>query len=409
MSFNLADPADFARITLSDASQAANALKELRGDDRWDIQEGSYKASDSNRPILFHVFTTKEDYQAAVPSIQDTGGRRKIKYQYPYRDGQTTNDIGRAALHFNVDIVFHGTNYLEAFKLLLNEMNKPVPGELVHPVMGRFQCVMETYEVTHNNSMRKAMTVKVNFTEHNFSIGSLDQLSDIKSFKKAISDATTLFSLLDNAIAVILNAIFLPRTLRDRLVDSIRIYADQVGRILVAMNTAFNFGGVDIDLPNLRPTNQSGGTDGGDTFPVVSVPDSPITSVPTTVTTPTPTSAAVAVEDIKKQMDTSRQALSAIIVEMKASADGQGALEFYDQILDMERTAILQQSAFEAGVKTSRARIIEYTAPRVMSLREVSFLNGISFDQLKDLDQLNPGLDSVNYIAAGTVVRLPLI
>lgn len=405
---DLSNPANFAALTMTDASQAQQALKELRGGDRWDIQESSYQASDSPVPVLFHVFQSKEDYQAAVPSVQDTGGRHKVKYKYPYRDGQTTNDLGRKALGFSFDVILHGENYLEAFKKILREMNKPVPGELVHPVMGRFQCVMEDYEVTHNNQLRKAMSVRFQMVEHNFSIGSLDDISDIKNFKKSLIDCTNAFSLIDTAISSILNALFLPQTLKDRLNDTMREYASQYGRILTAMNTVFNPGGSTSDIPTLNPTEDPGGTDGGDTFPLVTTPESPVTSVPGSVVSPT-TSAAVAVETIKQAIDINRTSLASLLTDLRGLSGGQGALDFYQDILNLQQTTIMQQDAFESGVQASRARIVEYRTPRVMSLREIAFLNGISFDQLKDVDQLNPGLESVNYIATGTTVRLPLI
>lgn len=405
---DIGKPANFAALTLTSASQAQQALKELRGDDRWDIQEGSYQASDSAKPVLFHVFQSKEDFQAAVPSVQDTGGRHKVKYKFPYRDGQTTNDLGRTPLGFSFDVIFHGTNYLDAFKAILREMNKPVPGELVHPVMGRFQCVMETYQVTHSNQMRKAMSVQFVMTEHNFSIGSLDQVSDTKNFKKALIDCTNAFSLIDEAISSVLDATFLAQTLKDRFNDTMREYASQYGRILSAMNSVFNPGGSSADIPTLNPTDDPGGTDGGDTFPLITTPEAPLTSVPSSVVSPT-TSAAVAVETIKQAIDINRAALATIMTELKAVQGGQGALDFYQEILNLQETTIMQQDAFESGVQVSRARIVEYRTPRVMSLREIAFLNGISFDQLKDVDQLNPGLESVNYIAAGTTVRLPLV
>lgn len=402
--FDLANPADFAKLTLTDASQAAQALKELVGESEWLIQEGSYQASDSATPVLFHVFESKTDYNAALPSVTDAGGRRKVKYIYPYRDGQTTNDLGRKALTFNIDVVFHGTNYLEAFKRVLNEMDRPTPGKLVHPVMGTFQCVMEDYNITHSNEQRRALAVRFVMIEHNYDVGSLRDLGELKTFKKTLTDATTAFSFLDDAISAINNALNLPQLLKNSLVESIRIYSDRFGKILVRMNTLFNSGGSSSDIPNLRPTNTEDGSN--DTFPVTTVPD-PISAVPEEVVSPT-TITAVAVDDIQKEIVVNRNELSVILTTMSEADNGQGALDFFDQIINLRQTSILQQDAFEAGVQSSKARIIEYVVPREMSIREVAFLNGISLDNIIDIDLLNPQLESVNLISAETIVKIPV-
>ena len=404
--FDLANPADFAKITLTDASQAAQALKALVGENEWLIQEGSYQASDSATPVLFHVFESKTEYNAALPSITDAGGRRKVKYNYPYRDGQTTNDLGRKALVFNIDVVFHGTNYLEAFKRVLNEMDRPTPGKLVHPVMGTFQCVMEDYSITHSSEQRRALTARFVMTEHNYDIGSLRDLGEIKTFKKTLTDATTAFSFLDDVISAVNNALNLPQLLKNSLIESIRIYSDQYGKILTKLNALFNSGGSSNDIPNLRPTNSEGGTSGGDTFPVTA-PSDPISDVPDTVVSPI-TITAVAVEDVQKDIAINRDALAKLILDLSNTNQGQGALDFYDQITNLRQILILQQNTFEAGVQSSKARIVEYTVPREMSIREVAFLNGISLDTIIDIDTLNPQLESVNLIPQGTVMKIPV-
>lgn len=401
--FDLANPADFARITLTDASQAAQALSQLTGESEWLIQEGSYQASDSNAPVLFHVFETKTGYQAALPSITDTGGRRKVKYIYPYRDGQTTNDLGRKPLQFSFDVVFHGNNYLEAFKRVLNEMDRPTPGKMIHPIMGTFQCVMEDYQVTHSNDQRKALTVRFTMVEHNYDIGSLRDLGEIKTFKKTLTDATTVFTFLDDAISAINNALNLPQLIKNSIVESIRVYSDRFGKILNKMNTLFNSGGSTTDIPNLNPTNAEDGSN--DTFPTITT--DPLSNVPETVVSPT-VIAAVAVDDAQKDIVISRNEMTDIIKTLSATNDGQGALDFFDQIINLKQSIVLQQEAFEAGVKSSKTRIVEFTVPREMSIREVAFLNGIPLDNISDLDIINPQLESVNLIAAGIVLKVPV-
>jgi hypothetical protein len=62
----------------------------------------------------------------------------------------------------------------------------------------------------------------------------------------------------------------------------------------------------------------------------------------------------------------------------------------------------------EAGLSSSRARVILYTVPRTMSVREAAFLNGLTPNQCADVELMNPELDIVNFIPAGTVLQIPV-
>ena len=82
---DLNKPLDFARATMGDLGAV---LQTFTGQDAgdWDIQEASYNN------VVFHVFASKQIYNGAISQINDSGGRRKVKYQFPYQDGQTTDD-----------------------------------------------------------------------------------------------------------------------------------------------------------------------------------------------------------------------------------------------------------------------------------------------------------------------------
>ena len=128
--FDLGSSADFSRLT----QQSLGSVSQLidgRDPGLWDLLEGSYNG------VLFHVFRSKVDWQGALSQIQDAGGRRKVKYQYPYRDGQTTDDLGRKPGSFTMEIVIHGLRYMRGLAALEREFDKPTPGTLIHPIRGQ--------------------------------------------------------------------------------------------------------------------------------------------------------------------------------------------------------------------------------------------------------------------------------
>ncbi len=101
---NINKALDFATLTNSIASDAA--LQALQIDRQyWLLTEGSYKGGGKDgQRVVFHVMTSVLDYNGAVARVVDKGGRRKAKIGFPYVDGQTTDDLGRKAENFEVDI-----------------------------------------------------------------------------------------------------------------------------------------------------------------------------------------------------------------------------------------------------------------------------------------------------------------
>ncbi len=97
--------------------------------------------------------------------------------------------------------------------------------------------------------------------------------------------------------------------------------------------------------------------------------------------------------------------LGAVIASIDANG---GSLELFDTNLDLKQTAVQMQDVLEKGIASSQAQIIDYTTPQEMSIREVAFANGLSVQRVQDIDLLNPDLLSVNFIAKGTQVKVPV-
>jgi hypothetical protein len=395
---DLGSASGFAKATLS---SVAGLLSEFTGRDPgvWDILEGSYNG------VLFHVFQSKETYSAAVGQIADSGGRRKVKYQFPYKDGQTTDDLGRKPESFNVNVVLHGNDYMRGFQKLMRELDKATPGDLVHPIRGRMRVVPEDWQITHTSEQRKAVALQITFIEHNFSVGDVRQLKD-PTVKGALAKALDALKAVDRAITNIEGAVIFANNLKTSITSGLADFKAGYAKVLGRMNKSFNQGG-SVDIPGLLPVNEGGNGSTGGTFPTVASPSDPFSSVPVAEISATVT-AALAVEQLTKEVNQLRADIEESIATIEAGADGAGALEFYSEILGLKTSAILLQEVLETGVASSQARIIEYRVPRLMSLREAAFVNGLDVNRVSEIDLLNPDLDSTNYVPKGTVLKVPV-
>jgi hypothetical protein len=389
--FDFNNPFDFAKATLSTgAGQLADFSDVLEGRDPalWDIQEGSYNG------VLFHVFTSKSSYQAGLSASVDTGGRRKVYYMFPYQDGQTSDDLGRKPETFQMDILIHGQRYLTGLRNLITQFQKPQPGVLIHPVMGELRCVVQDYTLTHNHEHRKAAELRVTFAEHNFEISRLTQTKDNTLFG-ALSAAIAGINAIEQTVTRIQTFVGIATSVRNRALTRLSTLKAGYATLLTNINTSFN--GDAAGIPSLLPVNQ-GGNRGSDGELVTDIFRTAANTISET------TAQALAIEQLIKDTNTIRADIAGSIVELK-SID---ALEFYAEILDLRKSAVLIQQALEAAVSSSQPRVINYTTPRLMSIREVAFANGVALSRIQDLDLLNPSLESTNFIPKGVMLKVSL-
>lgn len=402
--FDLNSPTDFARLTLSGAGSILQ-LFTGRGESEWRIEEAAFWHDPRNK-VVFHVFKSATDFNAAVSSVVDQGGRRNAKFLFPYQDGQLTEDLGRTPETFELDVLIFGDNYLRAFNNLMRRLNDPRPGTLQHPVRGELTCKMESYTITHASEARKAVAIRLTMVEHSF--------NGVFTFKRvdpsapgALQKLTSAFSKIEAAINAVEGTINAVRTVKNLIIQNLNEYKFFFARVGRDMNATFNAGN---DIPALLPT-QDGGIqlDDGDfsdtgQAPVVS-PNDPLANLPSQYIDGT-LGTALATEQIQKNIEQARQNLSVVIAQMEAINNGLGALEFYSQIIGLKETALDLQDAYEKGKASSNVKLIEFITPREMSLREVAYANGIPVDAADQIWLLNPELLSTNYIAPGTKLRV---
>jgi hypothetical protein len=396
MSFNLNSPTDFAALTLSGASSILNQFTGLNNE-QWDIQEGAYVKDDKSL-VKFLVFKTPENYNGAVDSIQDTIARRVVPFKYPYVDGQTTEDMGREGSHYEFDILLFGKNYYSAYTALLAQMNTSTPGVLIHPVLGRIQAKFKEAIVTHRSSVRQAVALKATFYEHNFDISFK---SPVDSTKSKLADAVAFISKISNVITAVQSNLAVLSTVRNIIGGKLGTYQADYTATLVAMNTTFN-NGSSSDIPGLLPNNSSANS----SFSVASAQNDIFSNISPTQIQAQQSPALASLQAINRVSANRVLALDAISA-MESANSGEGSLIYYDEITTLKQSAAAMQGVLQLGIQSSNSTIKNYKVPRLMSVREVCFLNGISVDRSYEIETLNPTLLSMNYIEEGTVVQVP--
>lgn len=364
-----------------------------RSPSEWDIVEASFNG------LLIHVFQSQTNYNAALPTVSDRGGRRKVRYQFPYQDGQTTDDLGKKPEAFELDILLFGQNYSQALGKLFAEFNKPTPGILIHPVRGQVNVVVTDYEILHTYEKRKAAEVRVTFEEHTFTIGSFRQQKD-SSVKGALSAALGAFQLIQNAILTVAGVTKFATSLVNQVKQGLADFQSGYATLLGSMNTTFN-GGSAATIPALLPVNQGGtltpsGGQSSSTFPIVGA----IQTVPPGLSTQV--AVALAVVNLTKEVNDLRQQATVLVDQLKA-LDG---LLFYQNIIDLKNSMILMQTVLETGILSSQVQLVNYVTPRLMTIREVAFANGIPISRISDLVLLNHDVPSYNFIPEGTSIQV---
>jgi prophage DNA circulation protein len=78
-----------------------------------------------------------------VDTAERSGGRRGVTHEYPFRDQPHREDTGGMPRTFNVEGHVIGENYFAARDALIAELEKPGPGELVHPYYGTLRVAVD--------------------------------------------------------------------------------------------------------------------------------------------------------------------------------------------------------------------------------------------------------------------------
>lgn len=401
--FDLNSPTDFVRAVAGSGASALQGIQaQLENPQDWDIAEGSYNG------ILFHVFQSAPGYQAGLDNIQDTTGRRLTKFQFPYQDGQTTDDLGRMGASYTFSVLLHGNNYLNAYIRLKREIDNVEPGELIHPVLGEITAKLEELTVQHRSDSRKSMMLSLTFVEHSFDTPEI-ALTDDVSVKSALSRAVQAFAEIDAALVNIDATILFVQSVKNSITALVESFKGNYARTLSSMNASFNNTGSE-DIPGLLPVNQGGtlnedGTFASDEFRFASSPNDPFQSAPIDQLRAEEAN-VFTVQEIENQVNQRREEVNNIINQLEQT--NESSLEFRQDILNFKGIAFRLKDILERGRQSSRLRTISYTTPRLMTVREVAYAVGINNNRVDEIELLNKELDSLNFIPKGTELKVPV-
>lgn len=85
-----------------------------------------------------------------LADLSISGGKRLVVDEYPEQDEHTVDELGKKPRRFRVRALVAGDSYLDTRDRLLDALEQPGPGELVHPWRGRVQVYTGEVEVTHD-------------------------------------------------------------------------------------------------------------------------------------------------------------------------------------------------------------------------------------------------------------------
>ena len=78
----------------------------------------------------------------SVESSEASGGRRVVVHEFPGGDQPSTEDLGRRRHEYPLDVLVTGPDYMGLRDRLIEALDAPGPGELVHPYLGRKNVVV---------------------------------------------------------------------------------------------------------------------------------------------------------------------------------------------------------------------------------------------------------------------------
>lgn len=100
-----------------------------------------------------------------VTSAEQTAGRRTQLHEYPLRDKPLAQDMGRATRFPRFQAFVIGSDFVSEAKRLIEALEQPGAGELVHPLLGSMTVsVLEPASVVFDEELGKA-TFQLSFVE----------------------------------------------------------------------------------------------------------------------------------------------------------------------------------------------------------------------------------------------------
>ena len=401
----------------------------------WNLQQGSFTVGSnpggllggianifSNNTVTFFVENPIGQFPGqttAIDTATDSGGRRLAVYEFPYVDGQSIQDLGKKGERFTFNIKFFGSNYQILFKDFIEIVTKSnQKGTLNHPVRGSFPARFLEWEYVHRHDEWNSVTIKATFIEDN-----TDQISGLNIFNSINSilrNGLQVFSSVQSTIVTAISStvavLALPSSIATNLIQSFKNVAAQVSSLLGQLAATYSS---DAQLQqlfsnattlavvlqaNTGTVASSTANPTGQIPPVYQVGFSPTdqANIATNLSNYV-NSNQITPQQALFAANQARSLIAAAIAEVNSALGNEG----YSIVLQYRVLAVQIQTVTQAAIANIQTQVTLYTVPFPMSLRQVAFLNGLAADRQNDIENLNPYLQSINYVSAGTILQVP--
>jgi hypothetical protein len=305
---------------------------------------------------------------------------------------------------------------------------------------------MDSFELLHASDSRNCVVLRLTMLESNLDEISYSRMAKISTFKSAFAAIAKTINQINGVINYIQGAVMFAAGVKNMMTQITGTYGEAYKEACRFINGVFNASS--YDLASILP--QNGKT--SSVFKSALSPNDPFANIDLRELSKETVTAIVA-KSLETVLDTLRQEANllsktlavaeerALTIEpgmafllgrkpdgtltddkqtsiasnlvdkfnsspgaLAAIPDHQGALYFADQIKIIRDSVLAMQQAYDLGLQSNRTKLVRYTTPRLMSIREVAFELGVDFEKLNEIDALNPALESVNFIPKGTVV-----
>ncbi len=132
----------------------------------------------SFRKVEFHVSGT--DGQL---------GRRTVLHEYPLRDLPYAEDLGRKSREFTLEAFVIGTDYMAARDALIDAIEAPGPGELVHPFRGRMNVAITAARISESTDFGGMAKFSLTFVEAGQNLQPAAAVNTVAAVTVAADDA----------------------------------------------------------------------------------------------------------------------------------------------------------------------------------------------------------------------------
>lgn len=396
---------------------------------QWNLLRGVYTTNSGQSFVFFFEKPDQDEPKTnmtGISDVTDSGGRRLAVYKYPYIDGQQVADMGREGETFTLNIKFWGLNYQKRMndfiRVLLNDNSG---GTVVHPVRGAIPARFRDHEFVHRYDEFSAVTIKAVFVEDNTGKIQLIQTpvaSPDSKLRSALSKMVSAQAFIQQNIFAVQAILLLPGALANAMKSRLDSIVGQMSQLLgqlgvtfssnqtlktAAMQAAVLASGSITDLSSgTVQTVQTGGqVSSAQLPPVYQAGLDPTTQAAITQNL---SDFANANQITAQQAVFAANQIRAAITAAIAEAITNFGNDSYDIVVEYRSLSVTIQDMVEAALASAQSKVKTFTVESPMSLRGVAKAAGLTPDRQNDIEALNPGLSSVNYLPAGTMLQVPV-